>query len=810
MPPVAPLPPEQLYQSCVTDKFSFESSDDLEDLQHMLGQQRAVEAIELGANLQLDGFNLFVLGPPGTGRHSFIKQFLSEKAAQRPVPSDWCYVNNFDEPRKPRAIELPAGRGRHFRDDIAKLIEEAVAAIPAAFESEDYHNRRQAIENEADEEQEKAFREVQEHARERGIGIAQTATGFDFIPLHEGKAISPDDYRKLPQEEREKLQQATEVMHDELRKMLQAIPRRVREVREKIHKLDREVALFAISNLIGEILQEYAVFPKVIEFLEELQQDIAEHIDLFSEASEKQSQSLKEVITGRRSIDHESTVARRYGINLLVDRSDAEGAPVVFEDHPSYPYLIGQIEHIASLGTLMTDFSLLRPGALHRANGGYLVIDVRKLLVQPFAWDALKRALKSRVIDIKSLSQVYSLVSTVSLEPEPIPLDIKLVLIGDRLLYYLLQQYDPEFAELFKVAADFEDDMDRSPENVQHLAQLIATIARREQLRPLDKQAIARVIEESARHAGDAEMLSTQVRQLADVVREAHYWAGQNNHDHIGADDVVCAIAGRRRRMSRLHDRLQRETLRNTIMIDTDGEIVGQVNGLAVMQLGEDMFGRPTRITARLGMGSGEVIDIEREVELGGPIHSKGVLILSSYLASHYVIDRPLAFSASLVFEQSYGPIEGDSASAAELCALLSSLAEAPISQSLAITGSVNQLGQVQAIGGVNQKIEGFFELCQARGLSGKQGVLIPAANVKHLMLRQEVVDAVSNQQFSIYAVNSIDECMQLLTGLEVGQPDAEGNLSPDSLNYRIIARLLELSEQRRQYAAEGKDQNPA
>jgi lon-related putative ATP-dependent protease len=792
---VAPLTPADLYQRCDPDSFSFTTTDELEGLDCMLGQERAVEAIELGTGHDLQGFNLFVLGPPGTGRHSFIHQFLQEKASKESVSTDWCYVNNFDEPRKPKAIELPAGMGRRFRDDMTQLVKEASSALPSAFESEDYHNRRQEIERQANQEQEKAFEEVREQAEELDLGIIQTATGFTFVPLHEGVAVTPEEYNKLSEKEQKRLQQDTEKVGEELRKMLQRIPQRVRKVREKVQKLNRQVALFAVGSLIDELLLEYSQFPKVIIYLKALQQDIVNHAELILQASSSQDEGVSVIMSDPEEIDPRSAILRRYSVNLLVDRSDSEGAPVIFEDHPAYPYLVGQIEHESQYGNLVTDFTLIRSGALHRANGGYLVIDIRKILIEPFAWEALKRALKSREINTKSIAHAYGLIGTVSLEPEPVPLDVKVVLIGDREYYYLLLEYDPEFLEHFKVAADFEDDMERSSENVLQLARLIASIVRKEELKPLDNSAVARVIEESSRNAGDAQMLSTRMRHIVDIVSEAHYWATRNNTAVIGIDEVLNAIKMQQRRMSRIRDRLLRETLRNTILIDSEGETPGQVNGLATIQLGNFIFGHPVRITAGLSLGSGNVIDIEREVELGGPIHSKGVLILSSFLASYYVTDRPLSLSASLVFEQSYGPIEGDSASAAELCALLSTLAQAPISQSIAITGSVNQHGQIQPIGGVNQKIEGFFDLCQARGLTGRQGVIIPSSNVKHLMLNQSVVDAVANSQFNIYAVNTIDECMTILTGLDAGERNHKGEFPEGSLNHRVALRLIEFSE---------------
>lgn len=791
---LTPLSVENLYHPCDPKQFQIETSNELEDLTHMLGQERAVEAIEMGTGLNLQGFNLYVLGPPGTGRHSFIRQYLTDKSENETTPSDWCYVNNFAEPRKPRAIQLPAGRGRQFKENIERLIHEASTALITAFESEDYHNRRRSIEDQAQKEQENAFQEVQKQAQEAGLGIVQTVTGFSFVPLDKEGALKPEQYEKLPEKEQQRIQEETEKVSKELRKMLQAIPRKVRAVREKIDKLDREVALFAVGGLIEELQQDYSENDKVVAFLRDLKQDIADHVDMFTQVSNKGNHISKELLMGEEGAQ-DSSISRRYAVNLFVDQDDTEGAPVVFEDHPTHGYLVGQIEYEAKLGALTTDFTLLRPGALHKANGGYLVIDVRKILVEPYAWDALKHALKAKLIDIKSVAQAYSLISTVSLEPEPIPLNVKVVLIGNRQLYYLLQEYDPEFMELFKVAADFEEEMVRDEENTQKLARLIASIVRNEALHPLSPGGIARVIEESARHAGDAEMLSTRVRRIADIVREAHYWAGKNSQNIINAAEVDSAIRAQRRRMSRIHDNLMRETLRDTLLVDTEGETIGQINGLAVMHIGGYLFGRPNRISASATIGSGKVIDIEREVELGGPIHSKGVLILSRYLASRFTTDRPLSLSASLVFEQSYGPIDGDSASAAELCALLSQLSQVPIKQSLAITGSINQRGFVQAIGGVNEKIEGFFELCQKRGLNGTQGVIIPQSNVKHLMLRQDVVDAARENQFSIYAVNHVDDCMALLTGRDAGIADEQGEYPEDSINQLVKARLLAFSD---------------
>jgi lon-related putative ATP-dependent protease len=807
MQPGEPLSPAELYRHCDIGLFDFETTRDLEHLAETLGQDRAVEAIHFSIGMATEGYNLFVLGPPGSGKHSVVRGILEQQAAEHPVPDDWCYVNNFGNPKNPQALRLPAGRGTELRRDIAQLIQEAYSAIPAAFESEDYQNRQQAIEEEFKEYQEKAFEEVQQHARERGIGIIQTPTGIAFAPLHNDKAISPKEYEKLPEDEQEKLSRITDEVSKELQRVMQSIPQEARRMRAKIRELDREVSMYAVGGLISQLIEKYAALPGVVGHLRDMQADIVDNVDIFLRSTEQQhGLAAKALVSGRmHGMDAEGSPAmRRYAVNVIIDHTGDQGAPVIYEDYPTFPCLIGQIEHMSEMGTLVTNYHLIRAGALHRANGGYLVVDAIKLLFQPFAWEGLKRALMSREIRIKSLGEALSLVSTVSLEPAAIPLDVKVVLIGERLLYYLLQAYDPEFLDLFKVAADFDDQIDRTPENTRQFARLLATLAARDKLKPLDRSAAARLLEECARHAGDAEKISAQTRHAADILRESDYYAGRNGREVIGGGDVQHAIDARIRRASRIRDRLQEEILRDTILIDTEGGKIGQVNGLAVAQLGEFAFAHPSRITARVSQGSGEVVDIEREVELGGPIHSKGVLILTAFLASHFVIDRPLSLYASLVFEQSYGGIEGDSASAAELCALLSALARVPLNQGLAITGSVNQHGEIQAIGGVNEKIEGFFDICSRRGLTGTQGVLIPVANVKHLMLRGDVIESVAQQRFHVYPVDTIDRCLGLLTGLEAGERGEDGGFTAGSVNQRVRQRLLDFAETRRAFAAGG------
>jgi lon-related putative ATP-dependent protease len=795
----------ELYQHTAPEGLGFETTAELEELSSPVAQERATEAVEFGADMALEGYNLFVLGREGTGRHSFVRQYLQQKAAKEPAAFDWCYVNNFEDPKRPKVLRLPAGRARAVEHDLNQLLEDAQTAIPAAFESDDYRTRRQAIEEEFKEQQEQAFEEVRTEAKKRGVGIIQTPTGVAFAPLHDNEPLSTREFDLLPQDEQKRLEQAVDELGKKFQAALQAAPQRMRTARNKIRELDREVAAWAVGSLIEELKRKHDDCEGVVAYLKAVEVDIVENISLFS-AEEKSPLEQAWMEGAPARLPNESPAARRYAINVYVDHEAENGAPTVFEDHPTHQRMFGDIEHVSQMGTLVTDFRFIKAGALHRANGGYIVLDARKLLLQPFVWDALKRALQSRELRVESVAQEFGLVSTVSLEPEPIPFAAKLVLIGDRRLYYLLQALDPEFAGLFKVAADFEDEIDRTTENAALYARLLATEARREELRPLDSAAMARVIEESARQASDAQKLSGIVEPVADIVREADYWASRNDSAVIGLNHVERAIAAQERRASRVRDQLQEEVLRGTILIETQGAKAGQVNGLSVFGLGGYSFGRPSRITARFSIGSGKVIDIEREVELGGPIHSKGVMILSGYLASQYGREQPLSLAASLVFEQSYGGVDGDSASCGELCALLSALADIPIKQSLAITGSVNQNGEVQAIGGVNQKIEGFFDLCKERGLTGEQGVLIPASNVKHLMLREPVREAVAEGRFHIYPIETIDQCIEVLTGVPAGQRDAQGKFASGTINQRVTAQLAELASKRRSFARDGKE----
>ncbi|MEW8187205.1 MAG: ATP-binding protein [Candidatus Thiodiazotropha endolucinida] len=786
------LTPEALCRHCDSDQFNFDTTDELEDLEGFIGQERATKSLHFGLGVEHKGYNLYALGPAGAGKSAMVRKFLKVLAAERPIPSDWCYVNNFSDARKPHAVSLPAGQGVMFKEEMEQLVIDLQEAIPLVFESDEYHTRRQAKEDRLEERQENAMAAMQKKAEEKHIALINTPTGFTLGPKQNDKILGPEQFHKLPEKEQEAIEKDVKALQEELRRTLHAIPQWQKEAREEISKLNREMTASAVHHLIDAVREKYRDIEAVIAYLDRVEDDVINNYQQFLPHDER-----KPTLFGLPLSQQEEGPPwhYRYRVNLLLAHEANGGAPIVYEDLPGYNNLVGRIEHRAHLGALETDFTMIRPGALHRANGGYLILDALKLLFQPFAWETLKRVLQSSEIRIESLAQITSLISTQSLEPEPIPLQVKVVLLGERHIYYLLQALDPEFDELFKVAVDFDDDLVRDSHNEHHYGQLVATLARQHKLRPLDRYAVARVIDHSMRLADDNERLSSHMRSLTDLIQQADFWAGEQGHKLISRDDVQQAIEAQIHRADRVQRRLQDEVVRGTLMIATDGEVVGQINGLSVMLLGDQRFGHPNRITARARLGKGQVVDIEREVELGGPIHSKGVYILSGFIAGRYVPDYPLSLSASLVFEQSYGGVEGDSASSAELYALLSALSGLPIKQQFAVTGSVNQMGEVQAIGGVNEKIEGFFDICRTRGLSGHQGVLIPSANVKHLILREDVVQAVKADKFAVYPIENIDQGIALLTGIPAGTRDENGEFPEDSVNGRVEASLIRFSE---------------
>ncbi len=795
MPTVPALPAGSLRRRCDPAALGFETTADLPDVPGIIGQERAEEAVRFAIGIRRYGYNLYALGTSGMGKHGFVRAFLERQAAAEPAPADWAYVHNFADPRRPRALRLPPGRAPQLRQDLERLVDELRAVIPEVFESEDYRTRKKLVEAQFAEASEKAFTVIEEKARGRGVAIVKTPSGVGMAPLRDGEVMEPEEFQKLPAHEQERFKSEVAAVQRELQDAVGSLPREARRQRGEMRRLDRLVTASATSHLIDELRSRWADVPAVLEHLAEVQKDVVDNAEDFLPPPEG-ANAMKALFGGRQ----DKRGARRYQVNVLVARSPEAGAPLVYEDHPTHANLVGRIENVSEMGSLVTDFTLVQAGALHRANGGYLIVDARRLLQQPLAWDELKRALRSKVIRIESLGQALSLTATASLEPEPIPLETKVVLLGERHLYYLLSQLDPEFPELFKVAADFEEEVERDSEGERLYARLLATFARREGLRPLDRGAAARAIEQASRRAADAERLAVHAETVADLLREADHLAGGAGAAVVAAEHVQAALDAQVRRASRVRERIHEDIRRGTVLIDTRGEVAGQVNGLVVLQLGGYAFGRPSRITARVRLGSGSVLDIEKEVALGGPIHSKGVLILSGFLGQRFATERPLSLAASLVFEQSYSGVEGDSASCGELVALLSALADVPVRQGRAITGSVNQHGQVQPIGGVNEKIEGFFDVCAAAGLTGDQGVLVPASNVKHLMLRADVVEAAEKGLFHVWPIATVDEAVELLTGLPAGERAADGRYPEGTVNRRVDDRLAAFAERARNF----------
>ena len=792
------LDPDLLYKPCNIENFHFKDTSELEDIDIFLGQDRAIDSIRFGMRVNQRGYNIFALAPSGTGKLTTILQLVKHESQQRPAPPDWCYINNFKEPAKPQAIKFSSGKGKEFQEDMEELIDELSVAIPAAFDGDEYRSKTEEIEEEYRQRAAKEIEQLREEAINSHIILTETPTGYGFTPVDdEDNIFEPDKFNKLDKAEQQKYKHSILDLQQNLQKLLKKFPIWRKENKRKLQHLNREVAALAVNHSIEELKNKYAQQSEVLNYLEDVNSDILRHVRDFIPHREQQTLPFMES-------PQEANPFKRYQVNLIISNCEGCSAPVVQEDHPNYGNLLGHFDHQAFMGTLITDFTMIKPGAFHRANGGYLIFDARKLLMQPYAWECLKRVLQSGEIRIESLERSLSLTSSSSLDPEPIPLNLKLIIYGDRLIYYLLCQYDPEFQDLFKVAADFDDSVKRDSNELEY-AQVLATIANRGQLCPLSPQAVARVIEQSARLAGDAEKLSTHLRSIKDLLTEADYWAKYHGHDVIASSDVEQAIEHKVHRLDRIREKMYENIYRGTVLIDTENKVVGQVNALSVLQLGEFMFGQPSRITATTRLGNGKVVDIEKETELGGAIHSKGVLILSSFIAARYARNTPFSLAASLVFEQSYGQVEGDSASLAELCVILSSLAEVPLRQDLAITGSVNQLGQVQPIGGVNEKIEGFFDICKEKGLSGTQGVIIPASNIKYLMLRWDVVHAAKAKQFNIYTVETVDEALQYLTGMESVIRDQDGKFPADSFNAKVEEQLLSFNTIRQQFMTTDK-----
>ena len=803
-----PLPPSELRRAVDPASLGFKSTKDVQPIRGLIGQERALAAIEFGTEMRAMDYHIFALGPPAAGKRTALKTQLSLKAEKGTTPDDWVYVYNFHEPSQPRALRAPAGRARMLARAMSGAIDELRGMVPALFEGEDYQARRRVIDAGAQADQEQALEALNKKAAQLNIAILRTPQGFAMAPMHEGKVVKPDTFNALPEAMREEKQSQIAGLEAELGKILERVPKSDKERRAKVSELNAEIARVAVTAALDDIASAFADVPAVIAHLNEMGEDMVRNIAAFLPSGEGEATVVREPADAMRDPRF-----RRYLVNIMVGQAavgdgtaqPGVGAPLIEELNPVYGNLMGRIEHVAQGGALLTDFLLMKPGALHRANGGYLMVDARRLLQSPYAYEALKRALKSREIKIEPPSEVSGLgIVPQTLEPEPIPLDVIVILTGEREIYYLLAQNDPDFLGLFKVQADFDDAIARTDENNLAYSGVVASIIAEHNLRHADASGVARIIEEGARLADDREKLSVEIGYISDLVREADYVARKAGHEMITRDDVQMAIAAQIQRADRIKDRAQETVERGVVLVDTSGAKVGQINGLAVMQVGHFSFGRPSRITARVRMGGGRIVDIEREAKLGGALHTKGMMILYGFIAGRFAQDVPLAFGATLTFEQSYGGVDGDSASSAELYALLSALVDAPISQNLAVTGSVNQWGEVQAIGGVNYKIEGFFDLCKSRGLTGEQGVLVPKSNVQHLMLREDIVAAAEAGTFRIFPVGTIDEGIEILTGVPAGVRGTDGGYPADSINGRVETRLRGFAERARSFGKMG------
>ena len=791
MPPFDPLPVEALAWRCPADAFE---PGDTAPPARPLGQDRALDALDFALRLREPGFNVYAMGPEALGKREVVMTQLRRAAAEGAAPDDLCYVTNFDDVRRPRLLSLAGGRGRALGADLAGVVRELKAALGAAFENEEHRTEREMLEQELEDRQEQAIGEVEAKARDRSIALLRTPMGFTFMPMRDGEVIPPDEFNRMPEARRRAFVAAIQELERDLQATVRQFPQWVSELRARMRELARTTADYALQHLFEPLRARYGDDAGVLRYLEAVRGDVLDHVEAVLEIPDEAFD------LGRESGADGHPLLRRWLVNLVVDCAEAAGAPVVVEDDPTYDRLFGRIEHRAEMGALTTDLHLIRAGSLHRANGGYLVLEMERLLARPFAWDALARALERGEIVIEPPLQALGFVATTTLEPEPVPLDVKVVLLGDRWLYSLVQALDTKFPRLFKVPADFEDEVRVEAGVLAAFGRECRARAEADGTLPLAADGLARLAEFAARRSGDRDKLSTERETLRDVVREADVLARRDGATAVGGDAVTGAIAARRYRLARLQERQLEAMVAGTLRIATAGGAVGQVNGLSVSSLGEASFGRPARITARVRLGAGHLVDIEREVKLGGPLHSKGVLILEGYVSGQYVTDLPPSLHASLVFEQSYGGVEGDSASSAELYALLSALAELPVDQGLAVTGSVDQHGEVQAIGGVNEKVEGFFDLCHARGLTGRQGVLVPAANRRHLMLHERVRDAVAAGRFRLHAVARVDEGLELLFDRPAGRREADGTFTPDSVHARVEARLRAFAEARRAF----------
>jgi lon-related putative ATP-dependent protease len=795
------LSPEKLRRECDPKWLSCETTEDVSPLEGIIGQERAMRALRFGLDIKERGFNVFVAGYPGTGRMTAVKDFLEEIAKGKSVPDDWCYVNSFTNPYEPKALKLPAGKGKGLQKDMETLIKEARSVLPKAFEGEDYAAKREATIRAIEQERQKLFTELNEKAQEQGFVIQSTPIGLLTIPVIQGQPLSDKDFLSLNPKTRDEIEKRREKLNADMRSAMRQLRNMEGKISQELEKLNRDVALYATGHLMNDLKEKYTSSNEVTAYIEEVQKDLLENLEQFLEPETPRRGQGQGPEPGPTAFPWMKELPfRKYAVNVVVDNSNLKGAPVVLEYNPTYQNLFGRIEKEAQFGVLTTDLTMIRAGSLHKANGGYLVVSAEDLLKNMFVWDGLKMAMSTGQISVEEPGERLGYIAIKGLRPASIPLDAKILLVGNPMLYYMFYSGDKDFKELFKVKADFDVTMDRTEENMRKYVAFICTFCRKENLKHLDSSAAGKIIEHGSRLAEDQEKLSTRFADVADIIREANFYASQENSTYINASHVKKAIEEKTYRSNLIQEKIKEMITRGFYLIDTESEVVGQVNGLSVMEIGDFAFGRPSRVTVSIGMGREGITDIEREAKMGGPIHTKGVLILSGYLNEKYAQDKPVSLSARLVFEQSYEGVEGDSASSTELYAILSAISGLPLKQCFAVTGSVNQKGEVQAIGGVNEKIEGFFEVCKSKGLTGRQGVMIPESNVQNLMLKEEIVETIKEGKFHIYPVKTIDQGIELLTGVKAGVRQPDGTFEKDTVNYRVNQRLKEMAEKLKEF----------
>ncbi|MDH4228096.1 MAG: AAA family ATPase [Deltaproteobacteria bacterium] len=782
------LKAEDLAWSCDTSSFTFKTTEDLPDLRGFIGQSRAIRAIDFGLGVTNNGFNVYVLGDSGTGKTSTIKTILDEKAAKGRVPDDWCYVFNFDEPDRPNALRLAAGAGHVFASDMQKLLEGLKREIPKVFESKDYERHRDEILEGQQERTRAIFSRLEKLASEKGFMLKKSVSGVAVVPAKDGHPLKGDDFDALPRHEKNELEENSKRLQEKLNDAIRDAKAIENETRDKVEKLDREVVQYVVMPMINELLGKYARYEEVVTYIEDVRDDVFKSIEDFRPKEEPQ-------LPIPIRISKPEPTFERYQVNLIVNNKDVKGAPVVIETNPTYYNLFGRVEHKVQYGVAVTDFTLIKAGSMHRANGGYLVVNAMDVLKNIFVYDTLKRMINTGEVRIEDVWEQYRLMSTSALKPEPIPVNVKVVLIGEPYLYYLLYNLDPEYRKLFKVKSDFDSVMDLDEGSLLSYCHFIASRCREKNLLPFDKSAVGRVIERGARIAGNQNKLTTRFGIIENIIMEASYWAGAEGRKIVTAADVDKSERERIYRNSKIEEKLREYITDDTIMVSTDGKVVGQLNGIAVLDPGDYAFGKPSRVTATAYMGDAGIVSIEREVKMSGRIHSKAQYIVRSFLGERFSKDFPLAFSASVCFEQLYDEIEGDSATCTEYYAIMSAVSGVPLDQSFAVTGSMNQRGEVQPIGGVNEKIEGFFDVCAAKGLTGHQGVIIPRRNVRNLMLKAEVRDAVKKGKFSIHPIDYVDEGLSILSGMKVGERGKDGKFPDGTLNGIAERKLRELAE---------------